>query len=161
MKKILLPLTLLFLLVGCVNQAEQATPGVEAAFTLVPTLVVDKGPKEEVELPAYYPQPGDSALTKGVAMTNSVYVIYNDTDPVEVILHIGGYLPTPCHELRVVIPDPDENGDIFVEVYSLTEPNLDCEQVLRAYDISVNMGTYPRGSYWVWVNGGRVGNFDY
>ena len=161
MRKFLFSLVLLFLVTGCANQLKRVTPTIEPDFTIAPTLVVGDSPEETVNLPPYSPQPGDSALTKGIAMTNSVYVIFNDADPVEVILHISGYLPTPCHELRVIIPEPDENGDIFVEVYSLVEPDKICEQVLRAYDESINIGTYPRGSYWIWVNDGKVGNFDY
>lgn len=161
MKKIPLLLTVL-LLSACNTVAPQAAPTIPVEFTIVPTLVVDESPEEGEDLPSYAPQTGDSALTKARAMTNKVYVLYSGTEPTEVLLHISGYLPTPCHELRVAIPEPDENGDIFVEVYSLTIPDRLCEQqVLRAYDVTVNMGTYPSGSYWVWVNGGIVGNFDY
>lgn len=149
---------LLFFITSCTQIPVQET---EAAFTLEPTLVVDDSPKEEVELPPYFPQFGDSELTKGSAIISSVYVIFSGTDPNEVLVHMSGYLPTPCHELRIIIPEPNEEGDIFMEIYSLTQSNQLCEQVLRAYDITVNLGTYPTGSYWVWVNGGRTGNFDF
>ena len=158
MKKLLYAVALLFFVTGC---TPQLTPTVEPAFTLAPTLVVDDNPEEEVELPPYSPQLGDSKMTKGSAIISSVYVIFSGTDPNEVLVHISGYLPTPCHELRIIVPEPDENGDIFMDVYSLTQPDLLCEQVLRAYDITVNLGAYPRGSYWVWVNGGKAGNFDF
>ena len=161
MRKVLFALVLLFVVVSCVNQAEQAIPTVEPAFTLVPTLVVSNVPEEEVETPSYFPQFGDSELTKGNAIVSSVYVIFSGTDPNEVLVHISGYLPTPCHELRIVVPEPDENGDIFMQVYSLTKPDLLCEQVLRAYDVTVNLSTFPIGSYWVWLNGGQAGNFDF
>ena len=161
MKKILFPIFLVFLLVSCTNVSEEAPPTVEAIFTIAPTRVVEDTLKDEGDLPAYLPQTGDNALTKGGVITSSVYVLYSGTDPAEVIVHISGYLPTPCHQLRVLIPEPDENKDIYMEVYSLIPPNQICEQVLRAFDVSVNIGAYPPGSYWVWINGGRAGNFDY
>ena len=161
MKKSLFLIFLTVLLASCANISEKATPTAEAIFTIVPTRVVDETPEDEEDLPTYLPQPGDNALTKGGAITSSVYVLYSGTDPTEVLVHISGYLPTPCHQLRVRVPEPDKNGDIFMEVYSLIPPNQLCEQVLRAFDVSVNIGSYPSGSYWVWVNGGRVGNFDY
>jgi hypothetical protein len=161
MKKIILLYIPSIIISACISAPQQATPTVPIEFTLVPTLVVEENTAEESNLPAYFPQPGDSALTKGSAIANNTYVIFSNGDPVEVILHISGYLPTPCHELRVKIPAPDQNGDIYVETYSLTQPDQICEQVLRAYDLSINIGSYPKGSYWVYVNGGRVGNFDY
>ena len=161
MKKKLFITLLIVLLAGCADMPEEATPTAEAIFTIVPTRVVDDTPVEEEELPAYLPQIGDNALTKGGVITSSVYVLYSGTDPAEVVVHISGYLPTPCHQLRVLVPEPDENKDIYMEVYSLIPPNQLCEQVLRAFDVSVNIGSYPSGSYWVWINGGRAGNFDY
>ncbi len=151
-------LLLTFSVTACSN-ANTAPP--EFEFTLAPTLVIENTPEIVETPPAYLPQIGDNNLNRANAIISSVYVLFSNTDPNEILLHISGYLPTPCHELRVSIPDPDENGDIFVEVYALTEPNLECEQVLRAYDVSVNLGTFPVGSYWVWVNGGKAGNFDF
>lgn len=161
MKKIILLFLVSTAITACTNTPQQTTLTIPVEFTLEPTLVVNENIEEDEKLPAYAPQPGDSTLTKANAITNKAYVIFNDADPVEVILHISGYLPTPCHELRVAIPESDENGDIFVEIYALVAPDQICEQVLRAYDVSINLGTYPRGSYWVWLNGGRVGNFDF
>jgi len=132
MRKVLFVLVLLFFVVSCVNQTEQTPSTIEPAFTLVPTLVVDDNQEEKVETPSYFPQFGDSELTKGNAIVSSVYVIFSGTDPNDVLVHISGYLPTPCHELRVTVPDPDAEGNIYMLVYSLTEPNLLCEQVLRA-----------------------------
>ena len=160
MRKILYAVFFVFTVTACANP-QTNTQTTEPAFTLVPTLVVDDALEEEVELPPYFPQFGDSELTKGNAIVSSVYVIFSGTDPNQVLVHISGYLPTPCHELRVTVPDPDAEGDIYMEVYSLTPPDQICEQVLRAYDVSVNLGTYPTGSYWVWLNGGRAGNFDF
>jgi hypothetical protein len=34
-----------------------------------------------------------------------------------------------------------------------------CIQVLQAFESSINLGTYPDGTYTVWVNGELVGEF--
>ena len=161
MKKFINLFLLTVALTGCTNTATQTTPTIPVEFTVMPTLAVDETPEVDDELPFYAPQFGDSELNKANAIPNSTALAYSASDPPEVLLFIKGHLPTPCHQFRATIPDPDEDGNIYVEIYSLTEPEIICEQVLRAFDVTINMGSYPRGSYWVYVNGGRVGNFDY
>jgi hypothetical protein len=39
-------------------------------------------------------------------------------------------------------------------------PEVLCAQVLPAFTITLPLGSYPRGSYLVWVNGDQIGNFD-
>ncbi len=151
----------LLLALGITGCAKTNTPTPAIEFTLEPTFVVAEAPDDIATPPAYLPQPGDNDLNRANAITSSIYLAFSDSVPAEVLLHISGYLPTPCHELRISVPTPDEDGDLFVEVYSVTKPNQDCEQVLRAYDITINLGSYPTGSYWVWVNGGKIGNFDF
>jgi hypothetical protein len=149
------------LLTGCTNFSTPETPTLELDFTLEPTFVVANDPISTEAPLSYLPKAGDSDLDRANAITSSIYLLFSDSTPAEVILHISGYLPTPCHELRIFVHPPDENNLVDLEVYSVAEPDLECEQVLRAFDIRVNLGTYPPGSYWVWVNGGRVGNFDF
>jgi hypothetical protein len=154
MKKIIL-ITALFILSACANNTE-----IQATKTIVvePTIVFLE---ETPTPPAYLPLSSDSHLTKAKVQIDSASLIFATGDPVQVELLINGYLPTPCHELRVHIPDPDEEGNIRIEIYSLTEPEILCEQVLRRFNEKVILGTYPRGSYLVWINGGMVGNFDF
>ncbi len=159
MKKVISIISLIaFGLAGCGN-TPSSTPDFE--ITLEPTLAIEEASETLPPPPEYLPKSGDSELDRAKALTNSIYLLYTDSDPAEVIMHIGGYLPTPCHQLRIYVPPPDEENIINVEVYALVESDLDCPQVLRAYDTRVNLGSYPAGSYWVWVNGGKVGNFDF
>ena len=157
-KRFWLIFLLAFGLVGCGNTIV-TTPDFE--ITLEPTLVVEEVSETLEAPPEYQPPPGDSELDRANAITSSIYLLFTDTDPAEVVMHIGGYLPTPCHQLRIYVHPPDEEKRVNIDVYALVEPDLDCPQVLRAYDTRVNLGSYPAGSYWVWVNGGRVGNFDF
>ena len=157
MKKFILITTFFMLgLSACANNSEQ----IQATEIIViePTLII----VEETPIPpAYFPLPSDGSLTKARVMLDSASLIFTTGEPVQVELIIGGHLPTPCHELRVHIPEPNEEGNIMVEIYSLTEPEVICEQVLRAFHETIILGTYPRGSYLVWINGGVVGNFDF
>ena len=155
-KKILIITLLLACLAACTNPNEGEVPSSEVA--LEPTKIVTS--ETPTPLPSYLPLPSDGALTKANALINSADLLALDTDPLQILLILGGYTPTPCHELRVHIPPPDEENNIMVEAYTVTESDIDCVQVLRAFDTKVLLGSYPSGSYWVWINGGVVGNFD-
>ena len=145
---------LTLLLTACANTAEtEVAPKV--IETITPVSLQDTPTP-----PAYLPLASDYKLTRANAFPKSINLIAVDTNPLRFELAVSGYLPTPCHELRVLVPPADEENNIHVEIYSVTEPEILCEQVLRAFDTTINLGSYPSGSYWVWVNEERVGNFD-
>ena len=156
MKKIILITTLFMLgLSGCSSNTEILPT---ETIVIEPTIVIT----EETPIPpAYLPLASDGRLTKAKAMIDSARLLFAVGDPVQVKLILSGHLPTPCHELRVHIPEPDAEGNIMIEVYSLTDSEILCEQVLRAFNETIVLGTYPRGNYLVWINGGLVGNFDF
>lgn len=114
----------------------------------------------EEKVPSYFPQPGDSKLTRANAFADSINLLTAEIDPIQIELLISGHLPTPCHELRVKVEPPDEDGNIHVEMYSVADPEILCAQVLRAFTVTVPLGSYPTGSYLVWVNGETIGNFN-
>ena len=155
MKKNILITTLFMLgLSACTNAEVIPTE----TIVIEPTIVI----VEETPIsPAYLPLPSDGRLTKAKVMIDSASLVFTADEPAQVELFLSGHLPTPCHELRIHIPEPDEEGNIMIEAYSLTEPDVLCEQVLRKFNETVVLGTYPRGSYLVWVNGGVVGYFDF
>ncbi len=155
MKKIILISTLFILGLSACTNAE-ITP--TETIVIEPTIVVLE---ETPAPPAYLPLSSDSHLTKAKVMIDSASLAFTADEPAQVDLFLSGHLPTPCHELRVHIPEPDEEGNIMIEAYSLTEPDILCEQVLRKFNETIALGTYPTGSYLVWVNGGVVGNFDF
>jgi hypothetical protein len=62
-------------------------------------------------------------------------------------------LPTPCHKLRVALSDPDAQGKILVEVYSVVDPAEICVQVLEPFAAEVPLPAYAQGETTVVVNG--------
>ncbi len=108
----------------------------------------------------WQPASGDDKLIRGEAFVNESSILVLESFPPQFMLSIEGALPTPCHELRVEILDPDEQDRIYVEVYSLSEPGEICVQVLEAFDESVPLKGFPSGEYSVWVNGEEVGEIN-
>ncbi len=111
-------------------------------------------------LSPYPPRPGDDALRRGNVYLDQVDLLIMESYPIQVSLSIQGSLPTPCHQLRVVVSEADEENRIQVELYSLVDPVLLCVQVLEPFSLDLPLGAFSTGHYEVWINDERVGEFD-
>lgn len=159
-KKIWLIILLTLLLTSC-GGSEAAPTSMAFDLTLAPTNLVADPLVTQTPLPGYFPQPGDNELTRAKVLPESIDLLSTETIPQQISVLISGYLPTPCHLLRAKIARPDAKNNIHIELYSLADPEADCPQTLRAFNEGINLGSFPAGSYWVWVNGEKVGNFDF
>jgi hypothetical protein len=108
----------------------------------------------------YAPRPGDAALARGAVFIDSAQVLVMESYPIQISVGLDGNLPTPCHELRAIVPAPDSSNRIAIEVYTVVDPNLACIQVLRPFGAVLPLGTFPPGHYIVKINGEVVGEFD-
>lgn len=147
---------MLFLLFACTAQP-QATPGPDTPVTSPPE---DRMPTTEPDLNPFAPKPGDEKLTRGEVYIKEASLVVRESYPPQVSLSISGDLPTPCHELRVNMSALDQENKIMVEAYSVVDPNKVCIQVLESFQESIDLGTFARGHYSVWVNGKLAGEFD-
>ncbi len=107
----------------------------------------------------YAPQDGDSDMVRGVSYIDVVTVDLLESDPVQVNLNLIGNLPTPCHEIRVIVYDVEEDGTIPVRVYTLQDPDAMCIQVLEPFEISLSLGEFTDGDYSVVINGEQAVDF--
>ena len=82
-----------------------------------------------------------------------------DFSPPRSALNLIGYMPSVCNELRVDIAPPDEQFRVFIEVYSLINPDLQCDDVFQQFEATILFGTYSPGRYSVWINDNLVGDF--
>lgn len=105
------------------------------------------------------PIPGEDTMNRGPATVVQSELVIMESYPLQLRLELSGNLPTPCNHLRAVVHEPDEQNRIEVEVFSLTEPDVVCIQVLESFEADISLGPYPDGSYTVWVNGELAGEF--
>jgi hypothetical protein len=105
------------------------------------------------------PIPGEEKMIRGEVFFDKQEVSLMESNPVQVVLHLVGSLPTPCHYLRGGVTPPDSQGRIILDMYSLVEGVKVCTQVLQPFDVSINLGSFSPGKYSIWVNGGLVGEF--
>ena len=106
------------------------------------------------------PQPDDSKLTRGNVFIEESGVVIRESYPPQISLMINGNLPTPCHQLRAEVHEPDTDNKISVDVYTVVDPDMICTQVLKPFSEGIDLGTFPTGHYSVWINGESVGEFD-
>ncbi|HLF74717.1 MAG TPA: hypothetical protein VI524_10245 [Anaerolineales bacterium] len=111
------------------------------------------------EMP-FAPKPDDANLSRGTVFIHESGLLIRESFPPQIALALSGELPTPCHELRVVVQKPDGENKIDVEAYSVVDPEQVCIQVLQSFAENIELGTFPGGHYTVWVNGEMVGEFD-
>lgn len=112
--------------------------------------------------PGYEPQPGDANLKRGEVFVDlaASELLTTTTEPHQASATLKGNLPTPCHQLRVVVKQPDANKTINLEVYSVVDPAVICTDVLQPFEATIPLGEYSGGHYSVYVNGELLGEFD-
>jgi hypothetical protein len=72
------------------------------------------------------------------------------------MLTITGSLPTPCHEVRLQIPDgPDAQRILRIEAWSVSDPDRMCAQVLQPFSVQVQVRRGNEST--MMVNGHKVG----
>ncbi len=108
----------------------------------------------------YAPAPGDDQLTRGNVFIEESGIILLESYPVQVKLQLIGNLPTPCHQLRAVVSPPEDNNHIQVGVYSLSDPDLMCTQVLEPFIASIPLGRYTEGSLKFYVKVEVIGDIE-
>ncbi len=103
------------------------------------------------------PSAGDENQVRGAVFIDKTDIVVLESDTPKFVLRISGALPTPCHEVRVVVSEPDDMNNIQVEIYSLTSPDEICIQVLEPFETIVPLDVYLNGKYQVLVNGEVIG----
>ena len=114
----------------------------------------------EPALNPFAPKPEDKDLTRGNVYLNEASLVIRESSPPQISLILKGDLPTPCNQLRAEIGAPDAENKIEVDLYSVSNPNKACAQVLKPFEESIDLGKLPTGHYTVWVNGELAGELD-
>lgn len=94
-----------------------------------------------------------------VTITSVLLVEKYEYTPPRTAIVITGYMPSVCNELRIAINPPDEPFRVLIEAYSLTDPNVQCDNVFQQFEAEILMGIYSPGRFTVWVNDVPAGDF--
>jgi len=165
MKYLTVVFTITLLIVACTAAPMPNQSPVPEPNTLPPDAPVTSPPQNgstPMEIPdmPFVPKPDDTRLLRGNVFINESELLIRESFPPQITLSLSGDLPTPCHELRVDVREPDSENKINVEAYSVVDPDQVCIQVLEPFQANIDLGTFPSGHYTVWINGEMVGEFD-
>ena len=81
-----------------------------------------------------------------------IELLLAESDPVQVIVEVTGYLPDSCtahHETH----QAQEGNTITIQITTIRPKNIACATVITEYQEQVFIGTLPAGDYTVIVNG--------
>lgn len=107
----------------------------------------------------------NSSITSAAPPTNAESVFVESTDilllesfPVQVVLRASGHVPTPCHTPDWSVRDL---GDMVeVDLWSTSDPEALCIQVLEPFEVSIPLGSYESADVDVVLNGESVGRIE-
>jgi len=105
------------------------------------------------------PIPGEEAMERGELVIESTDLLIAESYPPQFTLIVKGSLPTPCHVVRATMSPPDEQNRIRIELYSLSDPEKMCAQVITPFETHIPLGSFPDGAYTIWLNGKQVKEF--
>ncbi len=105
------------------------------------------------------PISSDKNFNSGPVFIESADIVLKESFPVQVELVLTGNLPTPCHQLRVVVSEPDADSQIEVQAYSVSDPEKMCIQVLEPFEAVIPLGDYTKGEFTILINEEPAGEF--
>jgi len=141
-----------FMLSACVLPSGSAGPDEPSSNETPPSGEAPASPLD--------PIPGEENMSRGEATVTESDMLQLESYPLQIMLNLKGTLPTPCHHLRAEVKEPDDQNRIMVDVFTVYDPTEICVQMIEEFETSLPLGSFPDGSYTVWVNGEQVGEFS-
>lgn len=94
----------------------------------------------------------DTTRDDSQAFVESVEFLFLESYPVQVRATVAGNLPTPCHQLAWNLDDSDPEAPVL-DVWSTSDPDEVCAQVLEPFTETIDLGSFETGNYVLVVNG--------
>jgi len=86
----------------------------------------------------------------------SVQVLQLESFPVQLMLHVEGWLPNPCSTTGWEVKEGPA-GEIRVELYAVPDGSEACIQVLAPFEANIPLGAQPAGDFRIVLNGNDIG----
>ena len=107
----------------------------------------------------FAPRLDDLSLKQdGVILTSTSLSERYDLNPIRAELHVQGSMPSVCSELRIKINPPNNQYQIYIEIYDVADQKINCENVFQRFDTTILLGVYSPGQFTVLVNDSFAGS---
>ena len=90
---------------------------------------------------------------------DSVEMLQLESFPVQLMLHVEGWLPNPCSTAEWELDSPGA-GEILVELYAVPDGSQACIGVLAPFEVSIPLGAEAAGGLRIVLNGEVVAPVD-
>jgi hypothetical protein len=148
---------------GCITVLKPFTASIPlGSYSSGQYTVMVNGQKLGQFVTTFTPQAGDDKLTRGdvtLDMTASRLII-SGMQPNEVSADLNGFLPDPCHQLRIKLTPADAQNKIVLDVSSVFDSKTTCTKVIQPFQVVYPLGSFSSGHYSVIVNGELMGEFN-
>jgi hypothetical protein len=75
-----------------------------------------------------------------------VELLQLESFPVQLVLHVEGWLPNPCAKPEWIVAGPSDSAGRFqVDLHAVPQWNEACIQVLAPFDVNIPLGPAPAG----------------
>ena len=103
------------------------------------------------------PAPTSAPIDRLPVQIDSVDVLQLESYPVQLMLHVTGWLPNPCASPEWVVTQPQAAGDpIEVELFARPGPEQACIQMLEPFEVNIPLGAQAEGGARIVLNGEAV-----
>ena len=142
-----------------VTSPDTTTPDASPDTTIAP----DPGSTEPSTDPTFRGEaPVDSLPSvgwiEGPFFVEGSDLLIMESFPIQVRLDVSGTVPTPCNEPFWRITD--DGTTLSVELFTATDPDLACIQVIGEKEAQIELGSWAGESRTVVLNGEEVGAFE-
>ena len=77
---------------------------------------------------------------------DSVEMLQLESYPVQLMLQVSGWLPSPCARPEWTVAEPEgPAGPIAIELVAVAQSNEACIQVLAPFEVNIPLGAQPDG----------------
>jgi hypothetical protein len=89
---------------------------------------------------------------------DSTDILLLESFPVQVVVSVRGHVPTPCH--KPVWAVQDRGDTIEITLWSESDPEAICIQVLETFEVAIPLGSYEAADIDVLLNGDPIGRIE-
>jgi hypothetical protein len=129
----------------------------DASNFIIKADTVDLAPGTSIEIQTPTPIPSEPIF--GSVMIKSIKFSIPE-GAVEPEIRFLGTVPTQCNKLIFKVDPIDAKNQIIIHVFTTSNLKAACLKMAEPFDQTIRLSKIPTGSYTVWFNGNKLGEYS-